>query len=187
MPLPDSIKDFQQDLPWLANNSLPDSESSPIAAAVADSDTLHKELLFLSALRTSTKQIQPADLPLDFAWRRFQQQILTRKQQQRLSYWRFAALAASFLLVVQSLILFNQPSRIEQFKPLASATAATFQIRFTQEATQGQIQKLLRKHHLRIIDGPGASGLYAVAAETDDAEVLSQLQQSDVVDYVQKN
>ncbi len=184
MPLPESER---YNLPWLVNDSLDDEERDALQATVEASPELQRERDFLAALRSSVKQQQP-EAPLELGWRRLQRDIHRERKPKGVSAsWRAAAVAASLLLLVQSLVVWLPREGTDQYRPLSSGTqVSTLQVRFVDSASEANIRQLLREQHLRIVDGPSAAGLYRLVSEGDRADALAALKQrTDLVEYVQ--
>ena len=183
MPLPESER---YNLPWLVNNSLDETEREAAQATVEDSPELQRERDFLAALRHSVKQQQP-EAPLELGWRRLQRDIHRERKPGVSASWRAVAVAASLLLLVQSLVVWFPREGTDQYRPLSSGVqVATLQVRFVDSASEANIRQLLREQHLRIVDGPSAAGLYRLVSEGDRASALAVLKQrTDLVEYVQ--
>lgn len=177
-------------LPWLVNGSLDEAEHKTVQAAVETSPELQRERDFLAALRDSVKQQQP-QAPLELGWQRLRRELrqeLRRERRRGVSKnWRLAAVAASLVLIVQSVVVWLPDDNGVRYQPLSSsAPQHSLQVRFTDSATQASIQRLLRQQHLRIIDGPSAAGFYRLVGEGDPAKILATLQQQPgLVAYVQ--
>lgn len=184
MSLPEPPHDS---LPWLVNGTLGKAEQDAAQAAIDASPELQRERDFLVALRDSVQQQPLGEAPLELGWHRLQRDIRRERKQGVASGWRLAAVAASLVLLVQSLMLWLPHEGSVHYRPLASSVvAATLQIRFVDNAPQGRIRQLLRQQHLRIVDGPSAAGLYRLASEEDWAVALAALRQrTDLVAYVQ--
>lgn len=184
MPLSESPRD---NLPWLVNGTLDKAEQATAQAAIEASPELQRERDFLAALHHSVQQQSLGEAPLELGWHRLQRDIRRERRQRVSSGWRLAAIAASLVLLIQSLMLWLPHESSVHYQPLSSTvSAATLQVRFVASATQGRIRQLLRQQHLRIVDGPSAAGLYQLASEGDRAAALAALRQrTDLVAYVQ--
>ncbi len=193
--------EYQKLLPWLVNGTLQGEEKQQLEQAISESEELKKEYDELLGLSNLLKSQELPDVPLEFAWQRMQRDISSAKrdsietntQTSRPSGWKMTAMAASFLLILQSVSIM-MPKEDPGYVPLSSgcgpnqANKNRLSIRFVDGATHLQIQELLLKHQLNIICGPSAIGLYVIESNQLSDEILNQLKQhSDVIDYVQKN
>jgi len=176
----------REDLPWLVNDSLDAAEREALQAAVDASPELQREQAFLQALRHSIQQQQP-EVPLEIGWQRLRRDIRREQHGGVSSRWRLVAVAASLLLVIQSLVIWLPHDEATHYQPLSSAVPRnSLQVRFVDSASLASIQHLLRQQHLRIIDGPSAAGLYRLVGEGDKAKIIAALKrQSGLVAYVQ--
>lgn len=184
MPSPESPRD---NLPWLVNGTLDETERTAAQAAVDSSPDLQRERDFLATLRDSVQQQQLEEAPLELGWHRLQRDIRRERKSAVAAGWRLAAVAASLMLVVQSLVVWLPREDSSRYRPLSSSVpAAGLQVRFADSATQAQIQQLLRQQQLRIVDGPSAAGLYRLVSEGDRTAALAALRrQTDLVEYAQ--
>jgi anti-sigma factor RsiW len=182
-----SVKSNNDDLPWLVNGSLDKTEAAVVEASIEDSKALREEYEFLAALRNSVQQQSLADVPLEMSWQRLRRDIRRQHPQGVSSRWRFLAIAASLFLLVQSLVVWLPDENGARYQPLSSSVAEPgLQVQFVDSAPQARIRQLLREHHLRIIDGPSAAGLYRLASDGNRAEALAALKkQTDLIAYVQ--
>jgi hypothetical protein len=211
--------DFEKMLPWLVNGTLAEPERKALESALSQSKKLRQEKDFLSELQQQVKQQKMPDVPVEFAWQRMKRQIADEKQIKNNhsdhtdnnsknaikdnsvnadKKWRFVAMAASLLLIIQSSSLLVSWDQEDIYKPLSSDTsntkinAARFTVQFADTATALEIQQLLRKHQLSLISGPSSIGLYQVSGPNesrDNAEkILTQLKsQSDVISHAQQD
>ncbi|HED52328.1 MAG TPA: hypothetical protein ENI83_02100 [Gammaproteobacteria bacterium] len=182
-----SVKPENDDLPWLVNGSLDKDESAVVEACIEDSKALRDEYAFLAALRDSVKQQPMADAPLEMGWQRLRRDIRRQHTEGVSSRWRFAAIAASLFLLVQSLVVWLPDENTGQYHPLSSGIAEPgLLVQFVDSAPQAGIRQLLREQHLRIVDGPSAAGLYRLVSDGDQADALAALKKrTDLIVHVQ--
>ncbi len=182
-----SSKIQRDNLPWLVNGSLDEAEQAAVQIAVESSPGLQRERDFLAALRDSVQQQSLGEAPLELGWRRLRRDIRAEHQRGVASGWRIAAVAASLLLLVQSLVVWLPREQDTHYQPLSSRlSTASLQVRFVDNAPQARIRELLRRQHLRIVDGPSAAGLYRLVSNGDPTAALVALQQqTDLIAYVQ--
>lgn len=182
-----SVKPDNDNLPWLVNGSLDKHESAAVEASIENSKELRDEYAFLAALRDSVKQQDLADVPLEMSWQRLRRDIRRQSPKGVSSRWRFAAIAASLFLLVQSLVVWLPDESSGHYQPLSSSVAEPgLLVQFVDSAPQARIQQLLREQHLRIVDGPSAAGLYRLVSDGNQAEALAALKkQTDLIAHVQ--
>jgi len=186
-------------LPWLLNNTLDAEEKKQLEDEINNSKELQSERDFLIQLRQQIKKKELPDVPLDFAWQRLKKEMANDKKQsdqpQKVSArWRFVAMAASLLLVVQSGTLMFPNNHDDYFVPLSTndlpknSNQTLLKIRFVDTATQLDVNNLLREHHLVIVSGPSAAGLYQVVTINNSDDLLKALKnKSEIIAHVQKN
>ena len=182
-----SVKPDNDDLPWLVNGSLDKDERAAVEARIENSKALRDEYAFLAALRDSVKQQALADAPLEMSWQRLRRDIRRQYPKGVSSRWRFAAIAASLFLLVQSLVVWLPDDNSEHYHPLSSSvTEPGLRVQFVDSAPQARIRQLLREQHLRIVDGPSAAGLYRLVSDGNRADALAALKkQTDLIAHVQ--
>ena len=124
---------------------------------------------------------------MEMGWQRLRRDIRRQSAKGVSSRWRFAAIAASLFLLVQSLVVWLPDESSEHYHPLSSSVVEPgLRVQFVDDAPQARIRQLLREQHLRIVDGPSAAGLYRLVSEGDRAKALAALkEQSDLIAYVQ--
>lgn len=204
-PLSDKEEaNFEKMLPWLVNGTLAEAERKELEIALTKSEKLRKEKVFLSELQQQVKQQEMPDVPMEFAWQKMKRQISDEIKQETISTsnnknkWRYIAMAASVLLVIQSSSLLVSWNQDNPYIPLsgnssnAKTNAAQFTLQFVDTATALDIQQLLREHRLSVISGPSSIGLYRVSGPSDSiknaGEILSQIKsRSDVIAHVQQD
>ena len=172
-------------------------EAQAVEAALRQRPELAGELELLRNLRARIRETETETAaPGEFGWARLKRELnheSNRTQALRSPWAKFAAIAASALLVVQVLIW--QDQRDDTYRTLGDepAVGVIVQIKFQPEATQAQVQALLREVDAEIVAGPSAAELYRVrlTLSADDtaavAAAMTRLQQrSDVVTYARR-
>jgi hypothetical protein len=166
-------------LPFLANGTLDDEERARARQHLARSAEARDETAFLDHLRRSLKDLERAELPTADE----RQRILARIEREgraaagaRASRWVSWALAASLCMVALEGVWLGRLLRAP-LAPSAStaaaevpayrtaggpATAVELVVQFDDSASARQIQELLLKQGLTIVDGPSARGVYAL-------------------------
>lgn len=194
-------------LPWLANETLDQSEREQVEQYLADHPEQQDELAFLKSLRAGVKQEQPGS-PGAFGLRRLQREIRagksgtaplvsTQPAANDSRWWKMSLAAAVMVAIVQGGLLLNlDRSQDDRIRPLSSAQTpqAVIQIEFHPTATEQRIRELLAAASVRIVDGPSALGLYRLGIAQDDDgnpdldSVLQELRAADeIVKYVGQN
>ena len=211
---------FEKMLPWLVNGTLSADEEKEVELALTRSEHLQREKVFLSNLQEQIIQQPMPDAPVEFAWQKMKRQIAkTDNQEQtyqqsthsvdtensaisldsrRSKRWKYAAMAASVLLVIQSSTLLVTWEQDDPYRPLSSdaksnrTNAAQLTIQFTESASAIDIQKLLRRYQLTIVSGPSSVGLYKLVGPNDSKTMADELLQKlaaqpNLIAHVQKN
>ena len=205
-PLSDEqLADFEKMLPWLVNDTLSAEEKSELESALEQSEKLRQEKELLELLQQQVQQQEMPDAPVEFAWQKMKRQIAEEKKQapqivqkSKENKWRYVAMAASVLLVIQSSSLFVSWNQDDPYRPLTSGSesakqnAVQLSMQFVDTATAVEIQQILRQYQLSIISGPSSIGLYKITGpenSNDNAEkLLNQLKsRTDVIAHVQQN
>lgn len=220
-PLSDKeIAHFEKMLPWLVNGTLSADEKKDVELALAKSEQLQQEKAFLSNLQEQIVQQPMPDAPVEFAWQKMKRQIAQQDNQQqsnqqpakspntesntvalesrRSKRWKYAAMAASVLLVIQSSTLLVSWNQEDPYRPLSSdsasnrTNAAQLTIQFTESASAIEIQTLLRRYQLTIVSGPSSIGLYKLVGPNDSKTMSDELLQKlaaqpNLIAHVQKN
>lgn len=200
------VAEFEEMLPWLINGTLAEAEREALECALTKSKKLRNEKVFLTKLQQQIKQQERPDVPVEFAWQKMKRQIADEKKQQVISTgnsqrenrWRYIAMAASILLVIQSSSLLVSWNQDGPYTPLSShssgakTNAAQFTVQFVETATALDIQQLLREYQLSVISGPSSIGLYRVSGPTDSLknayDILSQIKsRNDIIAHVQQD
>jgi predicted anti-sigma-YlaC factor YlaD len=155
-------------LPWLVNDTLDAVERARVEQHVAGCPECRQQVAFLRELRGTIKQ-QPQQEVGEFGLQKLQHSV--RAGSTRRPRWLLpAALAAGIVLVAQSVLLVQTGNR-DSYVPMSGGGADdnTFLVEFAPDATEASIRSVLRNSHARIIDGPGALGLYRIVIDQDGA------------------
>ena len=178
-------------LAFYINDSLDDAERRTVEQALADDAGLRREADTLRALRRGI-QAQELPTPCELGLKRLQRDIQRRRKPASGRGWRLAAIAAGLLLTVQTAVIVTRAPSPGHYAPLSGSpsgplsSAAVLQLGFSPGATAVDIASLLQSIDARIIDGPGANGLYRIALPQgeDAGQALAKLRaQPDIVAY----
>ena len=167
-------------LPWLANGTLEGEERATVKAHLANCETCRDELRLLQDLRETIRAEPPADAG-DLGLQRLLQAVRREGKTQTVRpRWLIpAALAASLVIAVQTVMLLQPGPPAPVYAPLSgpSAGQGVMQVEFMPDAREADLRNLLRDAGARIVDGPSAVGLYRLAIEPgrDPQRVLEQL------------
>ncbi len=183
-------EDIELLMPFYVNGTLSDGEKQQVEAALETDQALQDEKAFLQRLQAEVKSIpDAANSPGEFGLKRLQNSLKAQKRVQSVTpKWRLAAIAASFLLVVQTTTMVMLTPEPDSYRQAGGEqTAQLILVTFQPDATEAQIRELLLSQQLRIVEGPSALGIYTLSAGSDPAAVSSLLEQNDIIDSVQLN
>ena len=177
-------------LPFYVNDSLSPEQRAQVDQHVQDCDHCRDEIRFLTALRRQVKQTTTTASPGELGLRRLMRDV-KREQSRRVvsRWWKPAMAAAIMVIVLQSALLFQQQHTQPTYIPLGGAESG-LQITFQPTATEAQIRELLNQAHARIIDGPGALGVYRIQLLNQQLTpqqreaIIAQLRQQAIVQDV---
>ena len=179
-------------LPFYLNGTLSDDEKEAVEEALEQSVALREELAFLQQIQSDVKSYEPAQAsPGELGLKRLQRQINSQANTAgNTTKWRFVAIAASCLLVLQTTLIGLSPSTELYLpaggKPTTIAVNKTiFRVAFDPMATEASIRSLLLDLDAQIIEGPSAIGLYVVSTEQTEEDALNSLQSHTIVESVQ--
>lgn len=196
---PERDAELDQLLPWYVNGTLGDDERARVEAYLAASAGAREEVELLRRLRDHVKASQPSQSPGELGLKRLQREIASERKAAAAQggstpgWWRPAAIAAALVIVIQGALLFQswpEGGNVDiAGGGKASGRSAVIEATFAPEATEAEIRAALQAIDGRLIDGPGALGVYrilltGVAADDGDAirKALATLQaQPDVV------
>ncbi len=175
-------------LAFYINGSLDDAERRAVVQALAGNAELRREAEILRALRCG---IQSRELPTpgELGLKRLRCDLKREREPAMGRRWRLIAIAAMLLLSVQTVVMFVRPVLPRHYAPLSGppARAAVLQLGLAAGATAAEIAHLLRSINARIVDGPGAGGLYRIAlrGDGDIGQALVTLQaHPEIVSYL---
>lgn len=166
-------------LPWYANGTLPAAQRSEVDRHLGACERCRAELAWITRLGADIKAATPAPAG-DLGLGRFLERIapesnvlpLRRPQRPR---WMVPALAlAASVLVAQAVVIgVLLHDRQQTLHPLGGAPLARgtlLQVTFVPDATEMQIRTLLARVDARIVEGPGALGVYTVSVPPEQAD-----------------
>ena len=174
-------------LPWYANGTLPAAQRSEVDRHLRACERCRAELAWVTRLGADIKAATPGPAG-DLGLARFLERIapesnvlpLRRPQRAR---WLVPALAlAASVLVAQAVVigvlLHDRQQTLHTLggPPLAQGTL--LQVTFVPDATEMQIRTLLARVDARIVDGPGALGVYTVSVAPERADAAMRELQS---------
>ncbi|MEM9138300.1 MAG: hypothetical protein AAGB15_00590 [Pseudomonadota bacterium] len=167
--------------------------SREIESAMAENPALRAEVATMRGLRAAVKEAGTGPAPGEFAWRKLEAEIrretTSEHRTQRSGWWRAAAVFLGIAVLGQGAYIAWVGSARDD-APFRTVTQAADQhvlaIGLAPGAGAGAVTALLRQSRGRIIDGPGATGLFRVAfaneADLDAARDLYTA--SELVDLV---
>ncbi len=174
-------------LPWWVNGTLAGEEYQQVSDHLAACGHCQEEVAFLQTVRDQLRARPLPDageLGLQRLLREVRKPVIARRKQYR--PW---AIAAALVIAVQAalLTLYWPGATDTTLQPLSAGTPAqaqvVLQVEFRPEATHRQISATLRAVQGRIIDGPGALGIYRIALPpgADVEQAIRQLRAAENV------
>jgi anti-sigma factor RsiW len=173
-------------LPWYANGTLPAVQRIEVDRHLGACERCRAELAWITRLAADVKASTPqpaGDLGLDRLLQRIspESNVLPLRRRERPRWLAPAlALAASVLVaqaVVIGVLLHERQQTLHTLGGPPVAQGTLLQITFVPEAPEKQIRALLARVEARIVDGPGALGVYTVSVVPERAEAaLRELQ-----------
>lgn len=172
---------IEEKLPLYVNGQLDDEERRRIEVTLADDPELADEVEFLKAFKETLQQPgeePPVELGLARLKRDIQREVSdgSPSSAQPRRYWKSLALAACLLLAVQTGFQLTSQPTDSDWAPLSGESARQaprLLIAFHDSASAEQIRKSLGSRQARIVDGPGALGLYTIQLPADsDVDTL---------------
>lgn len=172
---------FTQDelLDFVQGKAEPDL-AARIEQARGTDTALAAELALMEGLKPALA-LGDANPPGELGWRRLEAEIARTEAAPRpaaantsggrLVMWKAAAVFLGIAALGQAAYLFSTPADREPVYQTATqgVDAPVLALRFQPTATEAEIRALLQSAEARLVDGPGASGLYRVAFETAEA------------------
>lgn len=171
-----------------ANHTLDPAEQPALDAHLADCDRCREELDWLTTLRAGM-QAEPLPAVDELGLARLMREVKAEQRPARAatsapSWWRGAMAAAVLVMLVQFGVIAVQWQPDAGYQPLSETgqeVGPVLQVRFAPAASLAEIQALLEQIEGRIVDGPGALGLYRIALpeEADHKAALATLKAAD--------
>ncbi|CTQ48576.1 hypothetical protein [Jannaschia donghaensis] len=151
-------------------------ETTRIESAAAGDPALRAELALMGGLKDALASATDGPDAREFGWRRLEAEILKNSATvpaapaRRAHLWRVAALFLGALVLGQGTYIALAPGTGDtpSFRTVSEDAAIPFglAVGFAASAEMGAVQTLLDELEARIVDGPGAIGLYRLAFET---------------------
>lgn len=181
---------YRENLPMYINGSLSADECADFEQQLLQDEELKKEADFLSALRCYVKDekvTSPGEMGLFKLKRQIKEESKNNvTDSQPKNGWRTFAIAASLVLVVQLGVMIGMTQQQDLFVPLSGSDYAEniVQVQFTSNARENDIRQLLISIDGSIIQGPSKNGIYRIELKKVNEEILKQLQQANIIDFV---
>jgi anti-sigma factor RsiW len=154
-------------------------ETARIEAAAADDPALRAELALMGGLKGALGAATDGPDAREFGWKRLQAEIAAENSKGPVAappppagktpLWRIAALFLGALVLGQGAYIALAPGAGDApaFRTVSEeATAFGLAVGFAASAEMGAVEALLGEVGARVVDGPGAVGLYRLAFET---------------------
>lgn len=181
-------------LAYLRGEASP-GDATRITSATEEDPAFRAELALMGQLKGALAAASDGADTREFGWRRLEAEIAKDATVQpgptRRSYlWRVAALVLGGVALGQGAYIALAPGAAQAptFRTVTEAPSAVFglAVGFAPSAQMGAVQVLLTELDARIIDGPGAIGLYRLAFPTEAARDAARaaLRASPLVDLV---
>jgi anti-sigma factor RsiW len=183
-------RDAEMLLPFYLNGTLSAEETDDVEQALTEHPELREELAFLRALREHMEsQRDSTNSPGELGLRRLQQQLNSTEPKPVKQGWRMAAIAASFMLVLQTALTWQNDESVH-FTPAgggseAGITGTLVSVTFVPSATEQQIRAVLLDSNSLIINGPSALGIYQLIVDDTDEQALARLEAQSIIESLQ--
>ncbi|PKM30326.1 MAG: hypothetical protein CVV07_07910 [Gammaproteobacteria bacterium HGW-Gammaproteobacteria-11] len=182
--------DAEMLLPFYLNGTLSAEETAYVEQALAEHPELQEELAFLRALREHLEDQQDtANSPGELGLKRLQQQLNSPKPRTATQGWRVAAIAASFMLMLQTAVTWQKDEPIHYIPAGGSSeagiTGTLVSVTFVPSATEQQIRAVLLDSNSLIVNGPSALGIYQLLVDDADKQALARLQAQSIIESLQ--
>ncbi|MEM7488051.1 MAG: hypothetical protein AAF390_02895 [Pseudomonadota bacterium] len=170
MDRPDGLSEDEL-LAHLRGETTPE-HAARIDAAAAEDPALRAELALMGGLKGALVTSTDGPDAREFGWRRLEAEIGKTQRARppaQTNLWRAAAVFLGALVLGQGAYIALAPGTgPEPVFRTVSETPVPFGlgVAFVPSAEIGEVQALLRETGARIVDGPGAIGLYRLAFET---------------------
>ena len=183
-------------LPWYINDSLDKEENRMVAEALEKDNDLKQEYELLKSI-SAAMRAEEIQTPGEMGFARLKRSMKETDQSKdipqqtgsNVTRWKFAAIAASLLLVVQVSFMLNQTDEQQYYQPLGSEDKLqdSIMITFVPNATESQIREVLIESQTVIIDGPSAAGIYRVRSSAQDKNTTIEKLKSykNIISHVQ--
>ena len=163
-----------------------------IEAAMAEDEALRAEVALMRGLKPALAGADAGNAPGEFGWKRLEAEIRRETAAAApparfggAALWRVAAMLLLCVALGQAGWIVSQRQDAAgglrtatdpgaHAPALAPAAVHVLGVAFAADAPSGAVSALLRAHRGRIVDGPGAVGLYRVAFRTEAARASAR-------------
>jgi len=174
-------------LPFYVNGSLNAIEKEMVEQALVDDLDLQQELIYLQTLHRQIQQQKHDNSPGELGLKRLQHALLAEQktftegiehseQSSSINRWRFAAIAACLMLIVQTVVDYEPGLNIYTAaggKPTISQyQGQVISVTFAPNATEQAIRRLFLDANTSIVDGPSALGIYRLSVSGNLEQVI---------------
>ncbi len=184
--------DIELLLPFYLNGTLEQHEIMLVEQALQESEELQQELNFLAGIQKKTKQQPVSTSPGEIGFKRLQRSIDKENkviaQKSMSNGWRFTAIAASLLLVVQSIttLMPTEDYQAAGDQTINQPAGLTLSVTFSPDITEQQLREVLTQYRISIINGPSALGIYQLRLTHAPKATLEKIKsRTDIFESIQ--
>lgn len=181
-------------LPAYVTGRLGVDEAEQVERMLAQEQALADDYRFTRALADAIRSMPGRESPGEPGLQRLRASLARETGQSGrgrgaiTAWWRPALAAAAVLVILVQGGLLWQAYRADtaEYAPLSDERAGVIQVRWQADATADEIRRLLRRHRLEVVAGPGASGVFRLrptgpSADADLEALVARLRDRDAI------